>query len=179
MSAQVTGFRLALGFILIASVAGGAVSGGVSGAVTAFALGNPIATGAIFGAIMGGVIGWVAGSYAHGIGYTLLSINDHLESMATKLRADAPTMPPDATTKTIVEETILASTGSPAVASGSLVAEPQLSWRERFEKLPVDQSLEVKGLVVWKIKDKSGNVYYSGDKTYKTLDEVLKSYGVK
>jgi hypothetical protein len=90
MNAQVTGFRVALGFILIGAVVLSAMAGGISGALTGAVYGNSIAVHAVFGTLIGAVIGWVLGSYAHGIGYTLLSINDQLADISSTLKSGAP-----------------------------------------------------------------------------------------
>src|SRR5690242_18853404 len=71
MGLQVSGFRFALNVILVGSVICGVILGGSSGAVMSFGSG----WGIFIGAIVGGLMGWLTGAYAHGIGFTLLSIN--------------------------------------------------------------------------------------------------------
>ena len=90
MSAKVTGFRFALWVILIGSVVLSAISGAVWGAFSAGLTGGSVVGHALGGALLSGAVGWVLGCYAHGIGYTLLSINDHLEVISDTLRGKAP-----------------------------------------------------------------------------------------
>ena len=53
------------------------------------------------------------------------------------------------------------------------------TWREALEKLPVDKYLVINGFNVWKLGGPGGRVYFSGDRTYASIDELLKSYNIR
>jgi hypothetical protein len=168
MSIQVSAFRSVLGLVLGVGVVGGAVVGALNGAIIGLGVNpNSIIGAVVVGAVVGAVLGWIVGSYLHGIGFTLLSINDHLASMAS----NSPSA------ESITRSESVSSVAKVDAASAVVAEQAGGSWRDRLEALPVDQSMDVKGLLVWKLKDASGKVYYSGDRNYESLEELLKSYG--
>ena len=63
----------------------------------------------------------------------------------------------------------------PISATGQDVPET-VSWRERLERLPTDGSITINGLVVWKLQAKDGRIYYSGEREFSSIEDVLSHY---
>jgi hypothetical protein len=51
-----------------------------------------------------------------------------------------------------------------------------LSWRERLDRLAPDQSVTIGDRVVWKLKSWDGRVYFSGERTFASVDDVMAHY---
>jgi Ca2+-binding EF-hand superfamily protein len=63
----------------------------------------------------------------------------------------------------------------PISATGQDIQE-SVSWRERLARLPTDGSITINGLVVWKLQAKDGRIYYSGEREFSSVEDVLSHY---
>ena len=57
--------------------------------------------------------------------------------------------------------------------------EREVPWRERLSAMEVDTSVEIEGLVLWKLRNSDGNEYFSGLGRYETVDQVMNAYGIR
>ena len=157
---EVVGFRIVLKFLLFVSIAFWALVGGLVGASTvAFGVRDP-GVAAVFFAIVGGAIGWLIGSFLHGIGYTLLSINDHLAAMRNVSGAG-----------NLDNRQRGGGERQPSVPSPT-----SQEWRDKLEKLPAGQSIDINGLTVFKIRKPNGEFYFAGEKDFASVDDVMRHY---
>ncbi|MEK7994732.1 MAG: hypothetical protein AAB403_13090 [Planctomycetota bacterium] len=81
MNAKVATFGAVLDMLQFLAILAGGISWGLVGAgIGIFTQSSGM--GFIVGALLGGGVGWLVGSYFNGVGYTLLSINEHLQKIA-------------------------------------------------------------------------------------------------
>ncbi|HTR85319.1 MAG TPA: hypothetical protein VMI56_12635 [Reyranella sp.] len=170
-------FRTVGGLIFFLVVIGSALQGLAIGRLLDY--GTRSSAGAIIGFLVGGGVGFVVASWIFGIVHLLISLNDQSEKMVVlqqRLLEVLERAYPRSSANTSVSELHEAVAGVADTPSVSEV-NPE-SWRQRFLLLPVDQSLEVNGLVVWKLQEPGGKIYFSGDRIYYSLDELLGSYKI-
>lgn len=163
---ELEGFRVVLKVIYVATIAVMVVFGGVFGFyVGAIGFRDPT-PGTFVGALVGGVLGWLFASLVVGIGSTLLSINDHLAAIRKTAGVQDLKVDP------------YAAPAAAAPAPPPPSAQTPSEWRTALETLPVGKSVLIDGLVVWKMRRRDGQIVFSGEKDFASVDEVMRHYGL-